>query len=368
VRAVVLSHTYLDPAKRGKLRALAGLGCAIAVAVPDRWVGLDQSAPAVANWGEEGGIRYVPVPVRGLSRGGEARTWSGRAIKGLLTDFRPQVVQIEEEPWSQVAAATTRAAAALKIPTLVFSWSGLPRPGSGFTAWRHRRTLRRLRGLIGGNRAATTRLSRSRPGLPAATIPQLGILPPLELSRPSREALSIGFIGRLVPEKGLDLLFRACVRLLGRWSLTVVGTGPAQEELERLAERLGIAARVAWLGALPIEEWAPLWSGFDVLAVPSRTTPRWMESFSLPVIQAMGHGVTVLGSDSGALPELIDTAGLVVPEDNADALTAALQYLVDSPRERERLGREGRQRVMSEYTDDAVARKTLELWERVVGR
>jgi glycosyltransferase involved in cell wall biosynthesis len=125
---------------------------------------------------------------------------------------------------------------------------------------------------------------------------------------------------------------------------------------------------VAWLGALPIEEWAPLWSGFDVLAVPSRTTPRWMESFSLPVIQAMGHGVTVLGSDSGALPELIDTAGLVVPEDNADALTAALQYLVDSPRERERLGREGRQRVMSEYTDDAVARKTLELWERVVGR
>jgi len=366
VRAVVVSHTYLDPANRGKLRALTALGCSIAVAVPDRWIHAAGGAPVAAAWGDDGGVGFVPVPVRNLVP--EGATWSRRAIRQLLTDFRPAIVQIEEDPWTQVAVAAVAAAGQLKIPTLLFSWQNLPRRLSLLARWRQHRVLPRLRGVIGGNKAATAQLSRARPGIPTTTIPQLGGLPPLEYQRPARESLSIGFVGRVVPEKGLDLLFRSCVKLLGRWSLTVVGSGPGQESLERLAEQLGIAARISWLGALPTGEWSQLWPAFDVLVVPSRTTPRWMETFSLPIIQAMGHGVTVVASDSGALPELVDTAGLVVPEGDIDALTAALQHLIDSPRERERLGREARQRVMSEYTDDALARKTLEFWERVVGR
>jgi glycosyltransferase involved in cell wall biosynthesis len=91
-----------------------------------------------------------------------------------------------------------------------------------------------------------------------------------------------------------------------------------------------------------------------------------VETFHLPLVEAMGHGVTVLGSDSGVIPELIDTAGLVVPEDNVPALTAALQHLADTPRERQRFGREGRQRVMGQYVDDAIARRTLDFWVRVL--
>jgi glycosyltransferase involved in cell wall biosynthesis len=199
-------------------------------------------------------------------------------------------------------------------------------------------------------------------------MPQTGTTPPLDLTLDRRETLAIGFVGRLVPEKGLDLLFRASVKLAGRWHLTVVGSGPAQEELEALAERLGIAARVTWLGALPSAELVQLWPTLDCLVIPSRTTARWVETFHLPLVQAMGYGVTIVGADSGALPELIDTAGLVVPEDDVPALTAALQHLNDSPRERERFGREGRLRVISEYTDDAVARRTLEFWERLLRR
>ncbi len=156
------------------------------------------------------------------------------------------------------------------------------------------------------------------------------------------------------------------MKLLGRWTLTVVGSGPAQESLESLAERLGIASRITWRGAIPAEDLKNIWAGVDCLVIPSRTTPDWVETFHHPLVEAMGHGVTVVGSDSGALPELIDTAGLVVPEDDVEALTAALQHLADSPRERNRLGREARLRVMSEYVDDAVARRTLEFWEEVL--
>jgi glycosyltransferase involved in cell wall biosynthesis len=74
--------------------------------------------------------------------------------------------------------------------------------------------------------------------------------------RAMRESLAlkgpvIGFLGRLDEEKGLDVLLRACVRLYGPWTLTVAGTGPEQETLEALAERLGIASRVTWLGGIP---------------------------------------------------------------------------------------------------------------------
>ena len=110
-----------------------------------------------------------------------------------------------------------------------------------------------------------------------------------------------------------------------------------------------------------------MWPRIECLVVPSRRTPEWVETYHPALVEAMGHGVTVVGSDSGALPELIDTAGLVVPEDDVAALTAALQHLLDTPRERQRFGREGRHRVLAQYVDDAVARRTLEFWERVKG-
>jgi len=147
--------------------------------------------------------------------------------------------------------------------------------------------------------------------------------------------------------------------------------GPAIEELRRPQGAYELAGRFwnhapAMFTTLMREGIA--WPEIDCLVVPSRTTPRWVETSHPSLIEAMGHGVTVVGSDSGVIPELIDTAGLVVPEDDVGALTAALQHLTDAPRERARLGREARFRVMSEYVDEAVARRTVEFWETVLGR
>lgn len=363
MRAIVISHTYIDPATRGKLKALVGLGCTLSVAVPARWSPSARGPLLSASWGNDGGMRIVPIPVS--DERGEGVSWRAGELYRLMSDFRPDIVQIEAEPWTPAAATASAKAERLKRPSVLFGWESINRSYSFTEAWRRRRTLGRVKALIGGNRVAAQILSRERPGVPVAVIPQLGLTPPLEVLRPEQGPLSLCFVGRLVPEKGLDILFRACVKLLGRWTLTVVGSGPAQETLEALAERLGIASRITWRGAIPADELKSIWAGVDCLVIPSRTTPQWIETFHQPLVEAMGHGVTVVGSDSGALPELIDTAGLVVPEDNVEALTAALQHLADSPRERSRLGREARLRVMSEFVDDAVARRTLEFWEAV---
>ena len=361
MRAVILSHTYVDPTTRGKLRALTGLGCTLTVAVPAQWSPSARGPLMHAAWGNDGGVRIVPIPVTG-SRG-EGIQWKSRDLHRILSDFRPDILQIEAEPWTPAAAAASARAAKLGIRTALFAWESVTRPEPLLDRWRRRRTLSRVQGLIGGNKLAASLLARGRSDLPVTVIPQLGLTPPLEIRRPEHSELAVGFVGRLVPEKGLDILFKACVKLLGRWRLTVVGSGPSQETLEQLAERLGIASRITWRGPMPQERLKELWPELDCLVVPSRTTPQWVETFHPALVEAMGHGVTVIASDSGALPEMVDTAGLVVPEDDAAALTSALQHLADAPRERQRLGREARMRVMAEYVDNAVARRTLEFWE-----
>jgi glycosyltransferase involved in cell wall biosynthesis len=190
-------------------------------------------------------------------------------------------------------------------------------------------------------------------------------LPPAG-ERPAHTGLSIGFLGRLIPEKGLDLLFRACVKVIGRWTITVIGSGPAQEELEELAERLGIAGRVHWLGALPRQGVEQVWPALDCVVMPSRTAPRWVETVPRAALEALAHGIPVVASTSGALPEIVAPAGHIVPEEDVPALAAALQALHDDPAERARLGALGRQRVMERFTDDALARKTLEFWSRIL--
>ena len=370
MRAIVVSHVYADPAARGKLRALAGLGVAVAAAVPDRWSPAGFSHEQKTSWGDDGGVRTVPIPIRGSSARNFDPAWHAASLRRLLSDFRPDIVQIEEEPWTRGAATLARAGRRLQLPYVVLASESLPLTSGVLSGvlekLRRRRTLAGAAGLVGISESAVRLGIRDNPMLPHRITPQIGVALPLSPHRSSHVGLSIGFVGRLIPEKGLDLLFRACVKLAGRWNITVVGTGPAQEELEGLAERLGIAGRVSWLGPLPRTGVEAVWSRLDCLVMPSRTTPRWIEAKPRAALYAMAHGVAVVASAAGALPETLGDTGIIVPEEDVSALAEVLQRLHDTPGEYTRLGAAGRRRVMDEYTDAAVADKTLSFWRDVL--
>jgi glycosyltransferase involved in cell wall biosynthesis len=365
VRAVIVSRLYADPAARGKLRALAALGCAVGAVVPSEWRSFGDGAVRATEFGDDVGARILPVPVRRGGRGEELR-WQAAALRRSLAEFRPDIVQLEEEPTTPVAAQVVRAARRLRFRVISFGWESLPVRTSWVTRFRRTRVLYMAQGLIGGNRLALDLLLRDRPGVPHAVIPQTGVIPPLGTEHRPREGLSIGFVGRIVPEKGLDILFRACVRLQGSWRVHVIGSGEAQEELESLAARLGIAARVTWHGALPRSSLDALWPTLDCVAVPSRSTERWIETRGTSALSAMAHALPVVATAAGALPELVGGTGLTVPEDDVDGLAAALQQLHDDPALRARLGAEGRRRVLAEHTDPAIAQQTLAFWRTVL--
>lgn len=355
MRALLLSQVYADPAARGKLKALAGRGVAVAAAVPDHWTPPGLQTQQATIWGDDGGVRTVPVPVRGPQ-------WNAGALRRLLADFRPDVFQVEEEPWTAPAATAARVARKLRVPYVVLARESIHVAHGLRAGYRRSRVLAAAAGVIGVNEHAVRLATRGHPDLLNRVVPQLGVPLPLAPQRPTDGGLAVGFFGRLVPEKGLDLLFRACVKLLGRWSIIVVGTGPAQEELEGLAERLGIAGRVTWLGALPRDRVFEVWPRLDCVALPSRTAPHWVEVTPRAALEGMAHGLPVVASASGALPELVGAGGTIVPEEDVAALTAALQRFHDDPGERARLGAAGRRRIMDEYTDSAIAEKTLAFW------
>ncbi len=362
VRALVVSTDAIDPAHRGKLRALQGLGCSLAVAVPADW---PPGGDANLDWNTDGGIRFAPIPVKGGTEPGSLR-WRGNHLFRLLTDFRPDVVQVEGEPWWPITARALRLAEKLRIPGVLLSSTSI-QPSLPFTdRLRRSRSLRAARGVMGTNRLALELLRRDRGDLPDDVIPLHGVaLPSAGRPRQPRGEFNIGFIGRLVPERGLDVLIRAAARLRGSWGLTVVGTGPQQVELEALAERVGIGSRVRWLGGMPRGWLESVWPNPDCVVLPARTTPRWVESVGQSLLDGMAQGLPVIGTESGIIPEIIGDAGILVAEDDPDVLGLALERLQRMPDEQARLGTAGRRRVMNLFVDNAVARRTLQFWRWV---
>jgi glycosyltransferase involved in cell wall biosynthesis len=350
---------------RAKLQALAGLGVRVTAVTPDRWVSRE-GVPQSTRAGDDQGVNVVTVPVRGFPAEPGRLVWNAKALRRLLMELKPDVVHIEEELWTQPAALGLRVARRLGVPGVLAIAESLPQRYSIGQRLQRKRSLRLAAGVIGANSLALALATKRRPAVPSAVIAQSGIATLPSIRREQHPELAIGFVGRLVPERGLDLLFRACVGLAGKWTLTVVGTGPSQEELEALAQRLGISARISWLGALPRQAVDEVWPRLDCLVLPNRTTERWVMTEGRAAIHAMANCVAVVGTNSGALPEIIGDAGRIVPEEDVASLTAALQDLYADRAECERLGAAGRRRVQEEFSDAAIARKMLAFWRRLM--
>ncbi len=364
-RVLVISHTYVEPAHRGKLRALAARGLEVTVGVPQLWREPALHRPIETAWERQGGLEVFPIPARGIGDVERAR-FGRRPLGALLRDKRPDLLQIEEEPTTELTRQVLAAARRLDIPTVLFTADNVDRKLSFFTRWGRRRLLRRLKGLAAGSEAAAALARREAPDVPVAVVPQLGVPVPHEPVHAPHEGLAIGFVGRLVARKGLDNLLQAlALNRAARWHLTVAGDGPERERLEALATELRLAARIRWTGGLPTESLARLWRDLDVLVQPSRTLPDWHEPNGHVLVEAMAQEVAVIGTESGVIPEIIGDAGIVVPAADVATLAAALGDLED-PAVRRTLALAGRARALKLYSDDAVAERTLEFWRGLV--
>jgi glycosyltransferase involved in cell wall biosynthesis len=223
---------------------------------------------------------------------------------------------------------------------------------------------------LAGNQDARAILRRKGFRKRIDVVPQFGVDPEIFSPRRvdgGRAGFTVGYYGRLVPEKGVETLIEAIALLPAAARAIIVGAGESLDALRDHAARLAVSERVEFRGPVPTESVPDLLAELDVVVVPSRTRPNWKEQFGRVIIEAMACQVPVIGSDSGEIPNVIADVGLVFPEGDSRTLAAHIQTLVDDPTLARRLALAGRERVLRHYTQRQVATATYELYRAVVG-
>lgn len=164
-------------------------------------------------------------------------------------------------------------------------------------------------------------------------------------------APTILFAGRLHAEKGIFVLLNAFARVrqqIPNARLIIVGNGPARSQVEMRAREFGDA--ITLTGVVKHRAMPDVFRAADVLAMPSLTTRKWAEQVGMVALQAMACGVPIVATHSGAIPEYVPAnAGMLVPENDADALAAALIELLRDPERRAQLSRAAREYAIEHY-------------------
>lgn len=288
-----------------------------------------------------------------------------------LAEVKPHVVHADEEPYNFAAYHALRLARRMGARTLFFSWQNIARSYPPPFSWIERWVLRHVDHAIVGNQEAVEVWRAKGYTGPLTVIPQFGVDPdifsPSPAPRPS-EVFRIGYAGRLVEEKGVDVLIRALGRVPGKTHLSLAAAGPLRDDLLRLAGVHNIGGSVQIVGPFPSTQMPDFYRGLDVLVLPSRTRLNWKEQFGRALIEAMACGVPVIGARSGAIPEVIGDAGLLVPEDDVEALAVALTSLLEHPRLRQQLAEAGRRRVIDHFTHRHIAAQTVEVYRALAAQ
>ncbi|MEI6411549.1 MAG: glycosyltransferase [Bacteroidota bacterium] len=174
----------------------------------------------------------------------------------------------------------------------------------------------------------------------------LGFNPDLFYPSPERRAaarkelglgdlFTLAYIGRLVPEKGVDMLLQSLKRIEHlSWVFIIdkfeASPGTYQARIFEQIEALGLSARVKYFDA-GHSEIGTYMNAADLVVIPSVSTPFWVEQYGRVAPESMACGKLVLTSDSGALPELVGDAGVIFKEGNLDDLTEKLTQIIQNP-------------------------------------
>lgn len=367
MRVLIVSHTYIAPINRAKLKALAQ-HVTLDVIIPNRWH--DDLFDLQARDSESADYTLHQLPIR-LSGHILRYFYSLKALNHIIHESQPDLLYIEEEPPSLVLAQLASLKFRHRFKLTFFSWENLKRRAGlpGIRSY----NLRRCDGAIAGNNEAAHIIKRSSFRGSIQTTPQLGVDPDMFRPTPSvelRQKLGlkrfvVGYIGRLIEQKGLRTLLEAASELPDV-QLLLVGKGAFRDEIGMFARRHSIQHRIHIVDAIPHEQIVTYLNALDVLILPSQTMPIWKEQFGHILIEAMSCGVPVIGSNSGAIPEVIGDAGLIFKEGDSLSLREALQrYATDSDLRR-RMGRVGRERVLNHYTHQQIAAAHVEFFSRVL--
>lgn len=361
MKVVVVSHSYVVSMNQEKLEKLAQKnGIALTLIAPLAWKNMGIRIP-LQKWSSN---RYQILPLKiYLKYHLYAHFYAPWKFLVQMMRIRPQIIYVEEEPESASAFQSAIISKLCKSKFVFLSWENLKGRFSFRKRLLSRFVLNSADRAIAGNEGARQLLQDKGYKKQIAVIPQFG-LDERVFARKRNEGLKmklglkssfiIGFIARLLKEKGILTLIEAVSYLDGDYQVLILGEGEAKTEAVELARRLEVLNRLIFAGVIKHSELPDFINCLNLLVLPSLTTPHWKEQFGHVMIEAMACGVSVIGSDSGAIPEIIGDAGLVFHEGNAKELAEKISLMMYDSSLRKSLEIKGRQRVLERFTTDHI--------------
>ena len=354
-----------------EITAIAPAKLAVASKVYDQsgWLCLDKEQ-------ERDGYRLIPVPLNNPLNYYEG--FETESLRRIMKATKADIIHVLDEPMSGYLyqIAWLRLLASRRSRVLFYGFGNNPHRLGRRARLKWRSTWSRIAGGTAANNEALSNLRKvgfpkNRPlerifwGIPTD---QFKVMekPALKAELRLEFGHIVGYVGRLAPEKGLGVLLAAIRRLPSDVHCVIVGDGAMRAEVELWSAIPDLVDRVHLIGAVPSEDMARYLNCMDVLAVPSLTTPSWKEQFGRVIAEAMACGVPVVGSDSGAIPEVIASAGMISPEGDPGKLAEALSAVIFEKSLRTRLIQKGLVRAKEELSTVAFARKHLDFYERLM--
>ncbi len=370
MRVLRIAHASLTPALRERERALARgyTDIDLEVVTTSRWREAEVDVDAV----DDDLFPVIKARPR-LSKHIQLFAYEPGPIVAALRRHRPHLIDLNHEPYSVACAEVLSLCswyapqAVVVLQTCQNIFHRYPPPFN----WLERRALRRVAAAHVCSETVRELLRAKGFKNPVAIVP-FGVntevfCPRGAFTRESKESPTIGFVGRMLPGKGLNILADALAQLGSeKWNVLLVGEGSERNNFETTLAARGLLDRAHFTGAISYDRVPDLYQQMDMLVVPTQTTSRIREQFGRVLVEAMASGLPVIGSSCGAIPEVIDDAGLIVPEGNSAALAAALRRLLLDCALREELTRAGRRRVIEHYSWERVADKMHELYWQVL--
>jgi glycosyltransferase involved in cell wall biosynthesis len=369
-RVLRIAHASLTPVLRERERALARLFPEIhlEVVTTTRWREAEVDVEAVAD-----DLFRVTMARPLLSKHIQLFAYDPRPIIAALRRHRPRLIDLSHEPYS-VACAEVLTLCSLYAPHATVVMQACQNIFRNYPApfrWFERRALKRVAAAHACSETVREVLVAKGFKKPVAIIPFGVNTDAFSQSRMAErdpnQPLTIGFVGRMLPGKGLNLLSEALgIRASEKWNLLVVGDGPERASFESSLAARELRARARFTGAVSYEQVPEFFKQIDLLVMPTETTERIREQFGRVLVEAMAGYIPVIGSTCGAIPEVIADAGLVFPEGDAQALAQAMHRMLTDAELRERCATLGKARVEENYSWDVVARKTFALFTQVL--
>jgi glycosyltransferase involved in cell wall biosynthesis len=369
MKVMMISKALVVGAYHRKLEECAKLGVQIELVIPKKWG--DQS-PEISI-----GSGYI-VHMLPTIFSGKNHFHFYRGLNSLIQSFLPDILHVDEEPYSIVTYQLMKLAKRLKIRSLFFTWQNIykcyPFPFSAIEQYNYEIA----NAAIAGNQEAKNVIQRKGFSKDIFIIPQFGVDPQFfskqDASSIKRQLFQstqvqiIGYIGRLVEEKGILTLLEAFAKLEKDTRLLLVGSGSLKRRIIEAANRFGIIGRIVIIDNVPSENVPHYLNCLDCLVLPSLTRPNWKEQFGRVLIEAMACEVPVIGSNSGEIPSVVDNAGLIFREGEASDLKGKLETILVDQRLREELSRRGLERVQEKFTQKHIAEQTLRVYQQIMKR